>query len=288
MEDYYRLYAIFDSSRYAFPGSEQKQKVRSMAPLVPPEESSAAWRKFEQRVESLATSLERRKVPVAPAVLRSLHDMDGDFEMQAPAAGGSNGVLVSPWLYEGKIAVTNAAQSPFKNVYGRGKVGASIGADAGKYRISQAIHPKRTADNCEEVFFNIDFRVDPASQATGVHRIVLGPDKLGSDKLGSDQDAAAIEILVSAKKVVLQVANRSFPVGVIESNEWHNLQLRIGLKDGSVTSSLVAASSVTAGAQIVVHAEVVDRMTQLGLAGDRFARSDGCAADRAGQYCNPD
>ena len=48
------------------------------------------------------------------AVLRSLHDLDGDFELQAPAAGGSNGVLVPPWLYEGTIAVTSEAQSPYR------------------------------------------------------------------------------------------------------------------------------------------------------------------------------
>ncbi|MGN6898113.1 DUF1549 domain-containing protein, partial [Neisseria sp. P0015.S002] len=36
MNDYYALYGIFDSSRYSFPGSEQKQKVRSMLPLLPP------------------------------------------------------------------------------------------------------------------------------------------------------------------------------------------------------------------------------------------------------------
>ena len=33
MNDYYALYGIFDSSRYAFPGSEQKQQVRAMLPL---------------------------------------------------------------------------------------------------------------------------------------------------------------------------------------------------------------------------------------------------------------
>ena len=60
------------------------------------------------------------------AVLRSLHDIDGDFELQAPAAGGSNGVLVPPWLYEGAIAVTNEAQSPYRNLYPLGKVGVHV------------------------------------------------------------------------------------------------------------------------------------------------------------------
>ncbi len=84
--DYYGLYGIFDSSRYSFPGSEQKQKFRSMVPLLPPSEAIPKWRAFDREVAAIATSLETRKQPVTPAILRSLNDMDGDFEMQAPAA----------------------------------------------------------------------------------------------------------------------------------------------------------------------------------------------------------
>ncbi|MFN9974776.1 MAG: DUF1549 domain-containing protein, partial [Phycisphaerae bacterium] len=87
MADYYGLYGIFDSTRYAFPGSEQKQKFRSMVPLVPPDQSIPVWREFDRRVASLVQQLDRQKQPVTTAILRSLHDMDGDFEMQAPAAG---------------------------------------------------------------------------------------------------------------------------------------------------------------------------------------------------------
>ena len=50
MDDYYALYGIFESTRYAFPGSEQKQKSRALVPLVPPEESLPKWRDFDARV----------------------------------------------------------------------------------------------------------------------------------------------------------------------------------------------------------------------------------------------
>ena len=115
-----------------------------MVPLLPPREAIPKWREFDQRIGAIAVSLEKQKQPVPAAILRSLNDLDGDFEMQAPAAGGSNGVLVPPWLYDGNIAVTNAAQSPFKNLYARGKVGASLAVDAGKYRIAQSLYPRRT------------------------------------------------------------------------------------------------------------------------------------------------
>ena len=101
--EYYALYGIFDSSRYPFPGSEQKQRVRSLAPLVPPGQAAQGWRDHIRQTGDLAhrlTALQR----VAPAaVLRSLSEPDGDFELQAPAAGGSNGIPVAPWLYSGPV-----------------------------------------------------------------------------------------------------------------------------------------------------------------------------------------
>jgi hypothetical protein len=64
------------------------------------------WRAHEARLAELAGKLAAAQQPAPAAVLRSLNDIDGDFELQAPAAGGSNGVLVPPWHYRGNIAVT--------------------------------------------------------------------------------------------------------------------------------------------------------------------------------------
>src|SRR6185503_7438121 len=99
------LYGIFESSRYAFPGSEQKQRVRVMAPLLPPEEAAAAWRKYDARVADLTKLLEEAKQPVPSLKVRSVDDIDVDFELQGISAGGSRGVLVSPWDYTGEPQV---------------------------------------------------------------------------------------------------------------------------------------------------------------------------------------
>ena len=236
MNDYYALYGIFDSSRYSFPGSEQKQKVRSMLPLLPPSESQPKWREFDDRVASIAASLEKQKQPVPAAILRSLNDLDGDFEMQAPAAGGSNGVLVPPWLYSGKIAITNAAQSPFKNFYPRGKVGASIPAGAGEYRIAQALYPRRSADNGDTLHVNLDFRIgtaDPSSNAS--HRL----------SLGSLTGAAAIEVLISMKSVGLQSGDASNTFAIIKPDQWFNVQLTLDLKARTVSGRIGKPGEVT-------------------------------------------
>ena len=229
MNDYYGLYAIFDSSRYAFPGSEQKQKFRSLAPLIPPSEAIPKWRAFDQRVASIASKLVNAKLPVPAAILRSLNDIDGDFEMQAPANGGSNGVLVPPWLYEGKIAVTNAAQSPFKNLYAGGKVGASIGADIGEYRISQALYPRRTSKDCRALHVNLDFRVPAVdAKAHGVHRFWLG----------SMSASKAVVVSISADSVSLQIDDIVERISHVKPNEWHNLQLNLSLAERTVSGSV--------------------------------------------------
>jgi hypothetical protein len=236
MQDYYALYGIFDSSRYAFPGSEQKQRMRSLAPLAPPSESQAKWRDYETRVAALAGKLTQHKQPVPAAVLRLLNDIDGDFELQAPAAGGSNGVLVSPWLYQGKIAITTAAQSPFQNLHPLGKVGASVPADAGEYRIQQALYPRRTFDNCDRLYVSLDFRVAaPDDAAKGAHRL----------SLGAIAAAPAIEVLISSESLSLHTGDAIEPLSSQSPNQWHNLQLGLDLKARTVSGTVGRPGATT-------------------------------------------
>lgn len=234
IQDYYGLYAIFDSTRYAFPGSEQKQKTRSMVPLVPPKESISKWRDYDQKVAILATISQSGKQAVPTANLRSLHDMDGDFEMQAPAAGGSNGVLVPPWLYEGKISVTTAAQSPFKNLYAQGKVGASIPAEGGPYRIAQSVYPQRNANNCVSLYVNLDFRIVADAKAKGLHQIWIG----------SLHQRPMLQIWIGTDSVSLQANGTTKQLGQLMPNQWHNLQLQCNLVEGNVLASLTSADQL--------------------------------------------
>jgi len=234
MHDYYGLYGIFDSSRYAFPGSEQKQKFRAMVPLLPPGESIPKWRAFDQRIGAISVGLEKQQQAVPAAILRSLNDLDGDFEMQAPAAGGSNGVLVPPWLYEGKIAVTNAAQSPFKNLYPRGKVGASLAADAGSYRIAQSLYPRRSISNCDTLFVNLDFRMAASDAENSGHSPTAGHRFW----IGSYPTSPAAVVLISADGVSLQMGDLTERIGDAKPNEWQNLQLSINLQARTISGTV--------------------------------------------------
>lgn len=226
--DYYALYGIFESTRYAFPGSEQKQRHRALVPLVPPAESAVRWREFEARIAGLAARVERAKLSVPSAILRSLDDLDGDFEMQAPAAGGSKGVLVPPWVYQGPIAITTEAQSPFRNLHPRGRVGASIPAGTNGHFVGQALHPIRLRGQSGPLHINLDFRVatnDPS--AVGRHRFWMG----------STPANPAFEVLLSAESLQVKIAERIETVFLPKAGQWHSLQLALDLRAGTLSGT---------------------------------------------------
>ncbi len=236
MQDYYALYGIFDSSRYAFPGSEQKSKVRAMVPLIPPQESQSQWRQYERRVATLVDALTKQKQPLPLATLRSINDTDGDFELQAPANGGSLGVLVPPWLSEGPISVTNGAQSPFKNLYATGRAGVNIPAGSGNYRISQALYPHRSRETHDRLYLNVDFRVGPSGEPTArAHRLSVG-------QIGA---APAVEVLVASESLTLRAGETNIPLGSLKPGTWQNLQLALDLKERTVSGQWGAPGAVT-------------------------------------------
>jgi hypothetical protein len=235
-KDYYALYGIFASSRYAFPGSEQKGKLRAMVPLLPPEESQPKFREYDQRVAGLSAKIARQKQPVPSAVFRSLHDPDGDFEIQKDAAGGSYGVIVLPWLAEGKISVTTAAQSPFKNFYPSGQYGVNIAGGGTDYWLEQSLHPQRTRDTCRVLNVNLDFRPAPPGAGTnGMHRFWIG----------AGADSPAVELLISTEAVFTRKGEQMEKLAGLKPHEWHNLQLALDLEDRTFSGSVGRSEGAT-------------------------------------------
>ena len=132
--DYYALYGIFDSTRYPFAGSEQKPNMRSMASLRPRAEAEA----LRDSIGRLAGQSRARKRDQSRPRIATLDDIDGDFELQKPSAGGSLGCLVTPWLFEGRPDVIADAQSPFTNLtHPAGEVGVRFPGDAADHRVWQ-------------------------------------------------------------------------------------------------------------------------------------------------------
>jgi hypothetical protein len=280
LPDYYALYGIFDSTRYAFPGSEQKQRSRALVPLVPPEESRPKWRAFEQRVASLRQRVESANLSAPSAVLRSLDELDGDFEMQAPAAGGSKGVLVPPWVYDGPIAVTTDAQSPFKNLYPLGRVGASVAAGTNGYRLTQAVPfsqpvgaevtrlpskvgeqrlltppPTRRVTKPETLHASLDFRISASDDAVVPHRFWLG----------AADGTPVVEVLLTGNAAVLRLRESVQHLRDLRPNEWFQLRLTLDLARGSLAGSVGRPGDVTTFDRQVLRGRWQDGVAAFGL-----------------------
>ncbi len=234
IKEYYSLYGIFESTRYAFPGSEQKQKLRALVPLIPPRDSRPQWQAFESRVAYLTRRLEKQKVSPPMAVLRSLDEMDGDFEIQAPANGGSRGVLVPPWKYSGDVSATTDAQSPFRNLYPPGKVGVSISpgrnAAAG---LHQALRQEFSAVQAGKIHINIDFKFIPQEDGVpGAQNLWIGHSAPDGGR------SAAIQVSISARKVAMVVGPGERVLNAIHSNEWQNLQITLDFEASEVSGAI--------------------------------------------------
>lgn len=254
MRDYYALYGIFDSTRYPFPGSEQKQKVRSLAPLVPPTAAIPQWHDYLTRVGRLAHELQARNLPVPPGILRSLVDCDGDFELQAPAAGGSYGVLVPPWHYAGAISVTTAAQSPYKNLYASGRVGVSVPASTSDYRFYQSLATLQGESPHDQQHFNLDFRVHAATAAAGRGHGIL---------LGDGEQPPALEWHIRGGRLEMHCGGVKHDVGPIAVGEWLNLQWTTDRRTSTLRGRFGKPGAATEFGPIPTPADVSQRWNRL-------------------------
>ncbi len=237
-EDYYALYGIFESTRYPFPGSEQKPNVRVMASLLPPDEAGPLRKAFVEESARVEGELEARKVARPRITLRTLDDLDGDFELQAKSDGGSLGCLVPPWAFDGRPEVTAQAQSPFTNLTHRvGKVGVSFPRDAAGHGFGQALRPPRSAKTHGHLYLNLDFRV--AAAETGGHgsyRLYLGHGPGRS---------AAVEVWIDGEGIRIRDGEDREPIRPLSPGTWSNLQLALDLHSRTYSGAVGLPGDLT-------------------------------------------
>src|SRR4029078_4453504 len=99
---------------------------------------------------------------------------DAIVEVKARPAAGARGVLVPPWTYTGEPLITNGAQSPLKNIYRGGGVGAMLPGGDGEHGIAQAI-PAYLAKDAKALHVSFDFRMAPTQAGSkGEYRFFPG------------------------------------------------------------------------------------------------------------------
>jgi hypothetical protein len=87
MTDYYALYGIFSSTRYAFPGSEEKKRSRDMVPMMPPQEIDRLMKPLQEALAPL--DAEVKKLEAEKAAL----EKDGKDRAAKPAAPLASGAI---------------------------------------------------------------------------------------------------------------------------------------------------------------------------------------------------
>ncbi len=233
MEDYYALYGVFESTLYPLAGSEQKQKVRSLVPLTNTSDPQAYAQKTKEAAAQFATlkGLGRNAPSV---VLRSLTELDGDLELQSPAAGGSLGVLVAPWLYEGLVSVTNAAQSPFTNNIPPGRVGIALPTGKAVCKIWQALNHRETDLKNRSITLSFDFRIAKAD-ATDGYRVAL------TNRLAEP----ILQFVLSSSTVQLQAGSRVESLATIQPGKWYQFEATFNSERRSLQGSLTELNATS-------------------------------------------
>ncbi|NBV21237.1 MAG: DUF1549 domain-containing protein [Proteobacteria bacterium] len=73
-QDYYALYGIFESTRFAFPGCEPKGQPRDMVPLIPAAQAEAMMKPWRER-NAKAEAEQKRRAELASAAQKTLGDV---------------------------------------------------------------------------------------------------------------------------------------------------------------------------------------------------------------------
>jgi mono/diheme cytochrome c family protein len=104
--DYYGLYGIFASTKFAYPGCEPKQLPRDLVPLVSP-------REYERLVQATA-----EKIPEARAEVNRLTELHNAQSMRIKASQAASArTLSTQEIDDGQSAdVAQGAQTPLENV----------------------------------------------------------------------------------------------------------------------------------------------------------------------------
>jgi hypothetical protein len=235
MADYYGLYGIFASTRYAFAGSERLQAVRAMVPLVRPAEAKRRQDDFYRsqiELERLRQQFRERtktNLPGLPQVtLRWLNELDGDFELQGPPQGGSLGRPANPWQFTGGTMIEPVAQSPFTQVYPRGANGAVLPAGEGEHSLGRGLTPAFTpSSKC--LSFNLDFRLAGDSKGgRGSYRIYLGH---GPGKV------PALELFIGSDALFVRNGPKVERIRALQPATWANMQLALDLQARTFTGT---------------------------------------------------
>ncbi len=212
--DYYALYGIFQSTRWAFPGGEEQKRPSSFPPLVLPDEAVRLDKAKAAELARLDETLGRLK--------RKRGALDGKSIGGGPDLGFESQVLgqppAAPWLSAGPNKVLADAQSPFAHIHPPGTRGVRVGTGNANEGVRYVFANGLRAVPGRQMHFTIDFRTVAPADKTGAYRFYLGRGVIAS---------LAVEISVTASEIAIRDGAKWEVVRKLAPGTWHTLRLTL-------------------------------------------------------------
>jgi hypothetical protein len=212
--DYYALYGIFQSSKWAFPGGEEQKRPAHFLPLVPPEE--AARRDQAKAAELARLDLEISRLKLERSTLDGKSIAGGvDLAFEGQTIGKPPAMS---WLSAGPNSVEADAQSPFSHVHPAGTRGVRLGTGVPNEGVRYVFENGLRAAPGRQMHFTIDFRTVAPTDKTGTYRFYLGRGVIASQ---------ALECSISATEFAIKDGPKWEIIRKLEPGTWYTLRLSL-------------------------------------------------------------
>lgn len=229
--DYYALYGILQSTRWAFPGGEEQKRPAHFPPIVPPSKVAALEEiKANElaRLDAKLTELKRRRKEFDPNWRAG--GLDLGFEAQRSGARPAD-----PWVCAGPIEITPAAQSPFDHVHPKGELGVRIGSGQPTDGLRFVFKDGLRANPGRKMHFTVDFR-SVTSNEKGAFRFYLGRGVVQS---------LAIQCSATATEFAVSDGGKWETIRQITPGTWYTLRITIDPEKKTFSGVVGTADDLT-------------------------------------------
>ncbi len=237
--DYYAWYGIFESTRYSFPGSEEKKKSYDSFPSVPQAIATQRQAHRDEQLAQLTREIEELTQQQQALQKRlQLSSQGGSifagFEGQPFGTG-----LPEPWGTLEDLQVVKAAQSPYTNVFSGGTRGLAMPNNDANNAFGRPLAQAYTPQTTPTLHYNIDFRLaDNASNGNGAFRFYMGH---GPGVSG------AVELSANATQLFVKNGDAGYqPVADLQLGQWYNLQITADLRTRTYSGTIGQPGKVVA------------------------------------------
>ncbi len=235
-KDYYALYGIFESTRYSFPGSEEKKRPYDLFPALPA--TIAATRKAEfdaqlAKVEADIAQVDAEKKALSDG-LATVVGSSGYTGFETETIGQPP---LKPWSALARAIVSETAQSPFNNVLPLGSRGIAFPNNAENNAFVRTLDPVHKAETTALLYYNIDFRnTTPVEAGPGAYRFYVGHNPGASP---------AVEIGINGSSVLAKNGAKYDVIREVKPGQWYNLQLTLDLRTKTYSGTVGYPGDVT-------------------------------------------